>query len=88
MYLTGGIGSTGAWEGFGPAYNLPNASAYCETCASIANAFWNYRMFLLEGDAKYIDVFERVIYNGVLSGISLSGNRFFYANPLASLWSA
>jgi DUF1680 family protein len=84
MYLTGGIGSTGAWEGFGPAYNLPNASAYCETCASIANAFWNYRMFLLEGDAKYIDVFERVIYNGVLSGISLSGDRFFYANPLAS----
>ncbi|HOL46188.1 MAG TPA: glycoside hydrolase family 127 protein [Candidatus Saccharicenans sp.] len=84
MYLTGGIGSTGAWEGFGPAYNLPNASAYCETCASIANAFWNYRMFLLEGEAKYLDVFERVVYNGVLSGISLSGDRFFYANPLAS----
>ncbi|HRD01818.1 MAG TPA: glycoside hydrolase family 127 protein [Candidatus Saccharicenans sp.] len=84
MYLTGGIGSTGAWEGFGPAYNLPNGSAYCETCASIANAFWNYRMYLLEGDAKYLDVFERIIYNGVLSGISLSGDRFFYANPLAS----
>ena len=84
MYLTGGIGSTGAWEGFGPAYNLPNASAYCETCASIANAFWNYRMFLLEGEAKYLDVFERIVYNGVLSGISLSGDRFFYANPLAS----
>lgn len=84
MYLTGGIGSTGAWEGFGPAYNLPNGSAYCETCASIANAFWNYRMFLLEGEAKYLDVFERIIYNGVLSGISLSGDRFFYANPLAS----
>ncbi len=84
MYLTGGIGSTGAWEGFGPAYNLPNASAYCETCASIANAFWNYRMFLLEGEAKYLDVFERIVYNGVLSGISLTGDRFFYANPLAS----
>jgi hypothetical protein len=84
MYLTGGIGSTGAWEGFGPAYHLPNASAYAETCASIANAFWNYRMFLLHGEAKYLDVFERLIYNGILSGIALSGDRFFYANPLAS----
>lgn len=84
IYLTGGIGATGAWEGFGPAYELPNASAYAETCASIANAFWNYRMFLLHGDARYLDVFERVIYNGVLSGVSLSGDRFFYANPLAS----
>lgn len=84
IYITGGIGSTGAWEGFGPAYHLPNASAYAETCASIANAFWNYRMFLLHGQAKYLDVFERIIYNGVLSGVSLSGDRFFYANPLAS----
>ncbi|HEK85547.1 MAG TPA: glycoside hydrolase family 127 protein [Candidatus Aminicenantes bacterium] len=84
IYLTGGIGSTGAWEGFGPAYNLPNASAYCETCASIANAFWNYRMFLLQGEGKYLDVFERIIFNGVLSGVSLSGDKFFYANPLAS----
>ncbi len=84
IYITGGIGSTGAWEGFGPAYHLPNASAYAETCASIANAFWNYRMFLLHGDAKYLDVFERIIYNGFLSGIALSGDRFFYANPLAS----
>lgn len=84
IYITGGIGSTGAWEGFGPAYHLPNASAYAETCASIANAFWNYRMFLLHGEAKYLDVFERIIYNGVLSGVSLSGDRFFYANPLAS----
>jgi DUF1680 family protein len=84
IYLTGGIGATGAWEGFGPAYELPNASAYAETCASIANAFWNYRMFLLHGDARYLDVFERIIYNGVLSGVSLSGDRFFYSNPLAS----
>jgi hypothetical protein len=84
IYLTGGIGSTGAWEGFGPPYYLPNASAYAETCASIANAFWNYRMFLLHGDSKYLDVFERIIYNGVLSGVSRSGDRFFYANPLAS----
>ncbi len=84
IYITGGIGSTGAWEGFGPAYHLPNASAYAETCASIANAFWNYRMFLLHGEAKYLDVFERVLYNGFLSGLSLTGDRFFYANPLAS----
>lgn len=84
IYLTGGIGSTGAWEGFGPAYHLPNGSAYAETCASVANAFWNYRMFLLHGEAKYLDVFERILYNGFLSGIALSGDRFFYANPLAS----
>jgi DUF1680 family protein len=84
IYLTGGIGATGAWEGFGPDYELPNASAYAETCASIANALWNYRMFLLHGDSKYIDVLERILYNGLLSGVSLSGDRFFYANPLAS----
>jgi DUF1680 family protein len=84
IYLTGGIGATGAWEGFGPDYELPNASAYAETCASIANALWNYRMFLLHGESKYIDVLERILYNGFLSGISLSGDRFFYANPLAS----
>jgi DUF1680 family protein len=84
IYLTGGIGATGDWEGFGPDYELPNASAYAETCASIANALWNYRMFLLHGDSKYIDVLERILYNGLLSGVSLSGDRFFYANPLAS----
>lgn len=84
IYLTGGIGATGAWEGFGPDYELPNASAYAETCASIANALWNYRLFLLHGDSKYIDVLERIIYNGFLSGISLSGDRFFYSNPLTS----
>ncbi len=84
IYLTGGIGATGAWEGFGPSYELPNASAYAETCASIANALWNYRMFLLHGDSKYIDVLERILYNGLLSGISLNGDRFFYPNPLAS----
>ncbi|MGE5360512.1 MAG: glycoside hydrolase family 127 protein [Bacteroidales bacterium] len=84
LYLTGGIGSAGGWEGFGPAYELGNASAYAETCASIANALWNYRMFLLHGDARYMDVFERVVYNGVLSGIALTGDKFFYPNPLAS----
>ena len=84
LYLTGGIGATGAWEGFGPAYDLPN-SAYAETCASIANALWNYRMFLLRQDARYIDVYERAVYNAMLSGLSLKGDTFFYPNPLLSL---
>jgi len=84
LYITGGIGARGGGESFGEDYELPNKSAYCETCAAIANAMWNHRMSLLGGDAKYIDVLERVIYNGFLSGISLSGNKFFYPNPLAS----
>lgn len=84
LYLTGGIGASGAWEGFGPPYDLPN-SAYAETCASIANALWNYRMFLLKQDARYIDVYERAVYNAMLSGISLKGDTFFYPNPLLSL---
>lgn len=84
IYLTGGIGAAGSWEGFGPEYELPNAVAYAETCASIANVFWNHRMFLLHGDSKYIDVLERVIYNGALSGTGFSGKLFFYPNPLAS----
>ncbi len=85
LYITGGIGATGAGEAFGDAYELPNMSAYAETCAAIANVYWNSRMFLLHGDAKYIDVLERTLYNGLLSGVSLSGNRFFYPNPLASM---
>lgn len=85
LYITGGIGATGAGEAFGRAYQLPNMSAYAETCASIANVYWNSRMFLLHGDAKYIDVLERTLYNGLLSGVSLSGDRFFYPNPLASM---
>ena len=84
LYITGGIGARGGGESFGEDYELPNDTAYCETCAAIANAMWNHRMSLLHGDAKYIDVLERVIYNGFLSGISLSGNKFFYPNPLAS----
>jgi DUF1680 family protein len=84
LYITGGIGARGGGESFGEDYELPNATAYCETCAAIANAMWNHRMSLLHGDAKYIDVLERVIYNGFLSGISMSGNKFFYPNPLAS----
>ena len=84
MYITGGIGSRGGGESFGGDYELPNASAYCETCAAIANAFWNHRMFLLTGNAKYLDVLERVLYNGIISGIGLTGDQFFYANPLTS----
>jgi uncharacterized protein len=83
-YITGGIGAAGGHEGFGGPYELPNRSAYCETCASIANAMWNYRMFQLHADAKYIDVVERIIYNGFLSGISMEGDTFFYPNPLES----
>lgn len=84
MYITGGIGSSHHGESFGKAYDLPNATAYNETCAAIADLFWNHRMFLLHGDAKYHDVLERTLYNGFLSGVSLSGDTFFYANPLAS----
>jgi DUF1680 family protein len=84
LYLTGGLGSTGETEAFGPAYELPNAHAYAETCASIGNALWNQRMFQLHGDGKYIDILERILYNGLISGVSLSGDRFFYQNPLES----
>jgi len=84
LYLTGGIGSTRRGESFGEEYELPNETAYNETCAAIANAMWNYRMFLLHGQAKYIDVLERILYNGFLSGVSLEGDKFFYPNPLES----
>jgi DUF1680 family protein len=84
LYITGGIGAAGGHEGFGGHYELPNRTAYCETCASIANVLWNHRMFLMHGDAKYMDVLERTLYNAVLSGISLEGDRFFYPNVLES----
>jgi hypothetical protein len=84
MYITGGIGSSGSNEGFTVDYDLPNENAYCETCASVGMVFWNQRMNLLTGDAKYIDVLERSLYNGALDGLSLSGDRFFYGNPLSS----
>jgi hypothetical protein len=84
IYLTGGIGARGEGEAFGDDYELPNATAYNETCAAIGNVFWNLRLFLLHGDARYIDVLERTLYNGLLSGISLSGDLFFYPNPLES----
>jgi DUF1680 family protein len=84
MYLTGGIGSRAGVEAFGDDYELPNRRAYTETCASIGNILWNHRMFLLEGDSKYLDVAEQTLYNGFLSGVSLSGDHFFYQNPLES----
>ena len=84
LYLTGGIGATANGEAFGGNYELPNATAYCETCAAIGNVYVNHRLFLFHGDAKYYDVLERSLYNGVLSGISLDGGKFFYPNPLES----
>lgn len=84
MYLTGGVGSRHTSEAFGEDYELPNAEAYNETCAAIGNVFWNYRMFLSTGRGEYIDVMERTMYNGLISGVSLSGNLFFYTNPLES----
>jgi len=85
LYITGGIGATGAGEAFGADYEMPNMTAYNETCAAIGNDFWNHRLFLLHGDAKYIDVMERTLYNGLISGVSLDGQAFFYPNPLESL---
>ena len=84
LYITGGIGATNMGEAFGKNYELPNMTAYCETCAAIGNVYVNYRMFLLHGDAKYYDVLERTLYNGLISGVSLEGNGFFYPNPLES----
>jgi hypothetical protein len=84
LYLTGGVGARHDREAFGAAYELPNRTAYNETCAAIGNAGWNQRMFLLHGDARYLDVMERVIYNGLISGVSLDGRSFFYPNPLES----
>ncbi len=82
IYLTGGIGAEPQHEGFGPDYELPNGTAYTETCAAIALMLWNHRMFLRSGEVKYMDVFERTLYNGFLAGVSFEGNTFFYPNPL------
>ncbi len=84
LYLTGGIGARADGEAFGDAYELPNLSAYNETCAAIGNVYWNERLFLFQPDAKYVDVLERTLYNGLLSGVSLDGRSFFYPNPLES----
>ena len=85
LYVTGGIGATASGEAFGKNYELPNMSAYCETCAAIGNVYMNYRLFLLHGESKYYDVLERSLYNGLISGVSLEGNGFFYPNPLESM---
>lgn len=85
LYITGGIGATASGEAFGKNYELPNMSAYCETCAAIGNVYVNYRLFLLHGESKYYDVLERTLYNGLISGVSLEGNGFFYPNPLESM---
>ena len=84
MYITGGIGSAGSNEGFSKDFDLPNEQAYCETCASVGMVFWNQRMNSLTMNSSYIDILERSLYNGALDGLSLSGDRFFYGNPLAS----
>jgi len=85
MYITGGIGSSGSNEGFTTDFDLPNEKAYCETCASVGMVFWNQRMNAMSGDASYMDVLERVLYNSALDGLSFGGDRFFYGNPLASV---
>jgi DUF1680 family protein len=82
MYITGGIGAKHEQESLGGDYELPNLTAYCETCAAVGNVYWNNRLFMLTGDAKYYDIIERTLYNGLISGISLDGKSFFYVNPL------
>jgi DUF1680 family protein len=84
MYVTGGIGSSESNEGFTEDFDLPNDTAYCETCASVGMVYWNHRMFLLAGDARYAGIVERCLYNGSVSGVSLAGDAFFYANPMES----
>ncbi|HEY6955497.1 MAG TPA: glycoside hydrolase family 127 protein [Flavisolibacter sp.] len=82
IYVNGGVGAVPGGERYGDNYELPNTTAYNETCAAIANVFWNQRMFLLHGDSKYIDVLEKSLYNGLLSGIGLDGKSFFYSNAM------
>lgn len=84
MYLTGGVGSAHHNEGFTSDYDLPNETAYCETCAAIGLMLWSHRMLTLDGNSRYADVLERALYNGIISGMSLDGKAFFYDNPLAS----
>lgn len=84
LYITGGIGSTDKGEAFGANYELPNHSAYCETCAAIGNVYVNHRLFLLHGESKYYDVLERTLYNGLIAGMAIDGASFFYPNPLES----
>lgn len=85
LYITGGIGQSAYNEGFTKDWSLPNLTAYCETCASVGMAFWNRRMTCGQADSRYADLVERELYNGILSGLSLSGDHYFYENPLASV---
>ncbi len=82
MHITGGLGAVPGIEGFGPAYMLPNRDTYNETCSAIGNLLFNYRMFLMSRDAKYVDVAEIALYNNILAGVNLKGDKFFYVNPL------
>ncbi|HUI72034.1 MAG TPA: beta-L-arabinofuranosidase domain-containing protein, partial [Spirochaetia bacterium] len=84
LYLTGGVGARHKGEAFGDAFELPNDTAYAETCASIGSVMWNHRLFLLTGESRYYDVLEQTLYNALLCGVSLSGDRYFYVNPLES----
>ncbi len=88
LHVTGGVGARAAGESFGANYELPNMSAYNETCAAVGNDYWNHRLFLLHADSKYIDVMERTLYNGLISGVSLDGTTFFYENPLEATGNA
>src|SRR6185369_13872487 len=82
IYVQGGAGAIGSGERYGDNYELPNATAYNETCAAIANVYWNQRMFQLHGDSKYIDVLEKILYNGLISGVGMDGKSFFYTNAM------
>jgi DUF1680 family protein len=82
IYVQGGAGAVGSGERYGDNYELPNATAYNETCAAIANVYWNQRMFQLHGDSKYVDVLEKILYNGLISGVGLDGKSFFYTNAM------
>ncbi|HLG40214.1 MAG TPA: beta-L-arabinofuranosidase domain-containing protein, partial [Chitinophagaceae bacterium] len=82
IYVQGGAGAVGSGERYGDNYELPNATAYNETCAAIANVYWNQRMFQLHGDSKYIDLLEKILYNGLISGVGLDGKSFFYTNAM------
>jgi len=84
MYITGGLGARHEGESFGENYELPNSTAYSETCAAIGSVYWNHRLFMLTGDSKYYDIIERTLYNALIAGISMDGNKFFYPNPLSS----
>jgi uncharacterized protein len=82
IYVQGGAGAIGSGERYGDNYELPNATAYNETCAAIANVYWNQRMFMLHGESKYVDVLEKILYNGLISGVGLDGKSFFYTNAM------